>query len=151
MLWRRKNNNKEANACHFHHPITVAISGFFLIGLVVASGLYEISRQHEKVRKLNFTQSLAGWFPAEEGRIAAAKHAAQYAALIDALRTAPYGFGLRSPSYVLQYEFSNLCRQLFRGSMHSLCQPARLPYAVPPHHTHNEYHVRKLEYAARAA
>ena len=47
-------------AADIPYLLTASISGFFLIGPVAASGLYVISRRHEKGEKSNFAQSLAG-------------------------------------------------------------------------------------------
>ncbi len=48
------------NAADIPYLFTVAVSGFFLIGPVAASGWYEISRQQEKGKNPSFAQSLAG-------------------------------------------------------------------------------------------
>jgi uncharacterized membrane protein len=43
------------------HLFSLAVSGFFLIAPLLAAGLYEISRRHERGLPSTFVDSLAGW------------------------------------------------------------------------------------------
>jgi uncharacterized membrane protein len=43
------------------HLFLLAVSGFFLVAPLLAAGLYEISRRHERGQPASFVDSLAGW------------------------------------------------------------------------------------------
>jgi uncharacterized membrane protein len=43
------------------HLFSLAISGFFLVAPLLAAGLYEISRRHERQEPVSYGLSLSGW------------------------------------------------------------------------------------------